>query len=276
SEAPYVCISHVWSDGLGSTTEEGLPRCQAQRLCTLSERILPSGHIWMDSLCVPGFKHARKRAIGLMASTYQRANTVLVLDSTIRACSPQAHAQARLLHVVTSAWMHRLWTLQEAMLARQLSFEFAGSTIVDAEDLLPQGEDLCSPLLLQLASELFRLRTYARSRADMSFFHVSRALQWRTTSRVEDETLAVSGLLSLDASTLVNLEGDRRMKAFLLAVGKLSRTIIFLMGPRLQIPAFTWAPKTLMTNSGSQMSSSSNENDVAFCTQDGLVAEYSV
>ncbi|KAI9066283.1 hypothetical protein FKP32DRAFT_1601861 [Trametes sanguinea] len=246
--------------------------------CALVEQILPGGHIWMDSLCVPGVKRVRKLAIGLMAQTYQNAQTVVVLDSSIQACSPQATAQARLLHVVTSAWMHRLWTLQEAMLARQLVFEFAGRALVDVQDLLPGGEDLCNPLLVQLASELYRLRTFAQRRTDMSLFHVAQALQWRTTSRAEDETLAVSGLLDLEASALVGLHGDDRMRAFLLAVGKLSRTIIFLPGPRLQIPAFTWAPKTLMTNSGSTMSFplDDSEGDVAHCTPNGLSAEYSV
>ena len=53
SEGPYVAISHVWADGLGSTTEEGLPRCQVERLSKLASQLLPGGGFRQDGPCVP-------------------------------------------------------------------------------------------------------------------------------------------------------------------------------------------------------------------------------
>ncbi|KAF8173732.1 hypothetical protein K438DRAFT_128078 [Mycena galopus ATCC 62051] len=137
--APYVAISHVWSDGLGSTTETGLPSCQVRSIAHLVAKVLPDGHFWMDSLCVPERRDMRKRAITLMAETYRRAQVVLVIDSGIRTCSIHAPLEEKLLRVVTCGWMQRLWTLQEAMLAGKLVFEFLDG-IVNVADLIPSGK----------------------------------------------------------------------------------------------------------------------------------------
>ncbi|KAK0236550.1 hypothetical protein EDD85DRAFT_576878 [Armillaria nabsnona] len=146
SKTPYIAISHVWADGLGSTTEVGLPTCQINRLASIARRLIPSGAFWMDALCVPEKRDLRKRAIGLMAETYRNADAVLVIDSGIRSCSVFAPLEERLLHIISSGWMQRLWTLQEALLARKLIFEFAdGFTTLD--ELIPtQEEDLLDAL----------------------------------------------------------------------------------------------------------------------------------
>ncbi|KAJ2977229.1 hypothetical protein NUW54_g11445 [Trametes sanguinea] len=71
-QTPYVAISHVWLEGMGSTTEDGLPSCVVQRIAGLAKRILPNhgGAFWMDSLCVPQEGSLRKRAIkSIMAET---------------------------------------------------------------------------------------------------------------------------------------------------------------------------------------------------------------
>ncbi len=41
SKTPYIAISHVWADGLGSTTEVGLPTCQINRLASITRRLIP-------------------------------------------------------------------------------------------------------------------------------------------------------------------------------------------------------------------------------------------
>ncbi|KAI0723252.1 hypothetical protein C8Q76DRAFT_389436 [Earliella scabrosa] len=275
SDAPYVAISHVWSDGLGSTTEQGLPCCQVNHLASLVAAALPGAHLWMDSLCVPAQKESRKRAIGLMAKTYQRASVVLVRDSGIRTCSAGAPMEEKLLRVIGSGWMQRLWTLQEAMLAQKLVFELS-DTMVDVADIIPSGEGFFDPLLMDLASEVFRLRHYqsrTQPYANFNVSHVAHALRWRSTSKAADETLAVAGLLGIDAMVLVQLLPGQRMRSFLLQIGKLPRDIVFVIAPRLDLPYFQWAPTTLMTKTAPALSLVPDEC-TALCTSEGLIAEF--
>ncbi|KAK0471370.1 hypothetical protein IW261DRAFT_896440 [Armillaria novae-zelandiae] len=275
SRTPYIAISHVWADGLGSTTEVGLPTCQINRLASIARRLIPSGAFWMDALCVPEKRDLRKRAIGLMAETYRKADAVLVIDSGIRTCSRSDPLEERLLRIISSAWMQRLWTLQEALLARKLIFEFAdGFSTLD--ELIPiHEEDLFDVLLTHLSAEIFRLtksQPYVIS-IGFSIGDVARSLRWRTTSRAGDETLAISGLLNVDAFELVNLPASQRMRTLLLRVQKLPSNIIFMPGPKLNESGFRWAPRTMMTSMDVSISISAQYE--ALCTPRGLIAEYS-
>ncbi|KAI6045430.1 hypothetical protein EDC04DRAFT_3054430 [Pisolithus marmoratus] len=251
SDTPYVAISHVWADGLGSTTEKGLPTCQIDALVLATQRFIPTGAFWIDSLCVPEVRDLRKRAIGLMAKTYRDAQVVLVLDSGIRSCSTAAPREEKLLRVLSSGWMQRLWTLQEALLANKLVFLFHDGTLT-IDDLLPTRSDfdVMDVLLLSLAAEVFRLTKYRRYSFTMvdgfTIADVANCLRHRTTSRAEDETLAISGLLNVNATELVNLPPQQRMKSLLLAVGKVPSQLIFLTGEKLSDFGFSWAPSTLM------------------------------
>ena len=82
----HTSISHVWVDGLGSSTEEGLHSCQVQRIHELVTWLLPGKPpaFWIDSLCIPKQHDLRKAAIRLMGDTYKNADRVLVLDASIR------------------------------------------------------------------------------------------------------------------------------------------------------------------------------------------------
>ncbi|KAI0651222.1 hypothetical protein C8Q79DRAFT_20646 [Trametes meyenii] len=47
-------ISHVWADGMGSTTEDGLPMCVIKWISGLITTLLPDTDVfWMDSLSHP-------------------------------------------------------------------------------------------------------------------------------------------------------------------------------------------------------------------------------
>ena len=275
SETSYVAISHVWADGLGSTTEGGLPTCQIQDLSKKVKQIpsCDTGAFWMDSLCVPEKRELRKRAIGLMAKTYRDASATLVLDSGIRHCSVSAPLEEKLLSILSCGWMHRLWTLQEGLLARCLVFAFADG-LKNIDDLIPVGEDITDCLLTDLSSEIFRLTKYQRSlRMDSGEFGIGdivHSLEWRTTSRAEDETLAIAGLANVDARELINLPPHERMRAFLLQVEKFPPGVIFMFVPKLKVPGFFWAPQTLMQVRGSPISGKYD----AICTPNGLLAEY--
>jgi hypothetical protein len=47
---PYVAISHVWANGQGSTTKEGLLACQIKRLVALTNQLTLGKTFWIDAL----------------------------------------------------------------------------------------------------------------------------------------------------------------------------------------------------------------------------------
>jgi hypothetical protein len=69
------------------------------------------------------------------------------------------------------------------------------------------------------------------------------------TSKTSDETLAIYGLLNLNALELANLPPEQCMQTFFLRIQKLPNDIIFLSSVKLNDVGFHWAPKTLMLHS---------------------------
>jgi hypothetical protein len=90
---PYICISHVWSHGLGNTKRNTLPRCQLEvwhkyplPLPQQGVTNIPVGFFWVDTVCVPmrpENANLRKKAISDMAQVYEQALQVLVLDEAL-------------------------------------------------------------------------------------------------------------------------------------------------------------------------------------------------
>jgi len=97
---PYVAISHVWANGLRSTTKEGLLAYQIKQLVALTNQLTPSKTFWIEALCVPNVKDMKKQVIRLMAKTYKDAKYVLVIDFDIRATSHFAPLEEKLLYVL--------------------------------------------------------------------------------------------------------------------------------------------------------------------------------
>ncbi|KAI0752505.1 hypothetical protein C8Q80DRAFT_1267050 [Daedaleopsis nitida] len=277
-EVPYVAISHVWADGLGSTSEVGLPTCQVARISNLVQEISPRGVFWLDSLCIPEDATARRRAISLMAKTYVHASAVLVIEASVRRlCSSTLLIEENLMRIVTSAWMQRVWTLQEGMLAQRLYFLFSDG-IIDRARLqeLPSSHPLNvlrHPVIYRLLDTLFFLNIPSiKPDGPLPFGRVWSLLHQRATSKPADECLAVAGLLGVDASELLSLPrpGDR-LKTLLMMVRELPRDILFTRGPRMVEPGFRWAPRSLAM--GPQFASFESD---ATCTPRGLLVHATV
>jgi hypothetical protein len=51
----YICISHVWSDGLGNPHANAFPMCQYDRVSHMLETLYPGEEVpfWIDTICVP-------------------------------------------------------------------------------------------------------------------------------------------------------------------------------------------------------------------------------
>ncbi|PBK91634.1 hypothetical protein ARMGADRAFT_968454 [Armillaria gallica] len=281
SGTPYVAISHVWADGLGSTTEEGLPRCQVERLAGLASKLIPDGAFWQDGLCIPEERVHRNLAIALMAETYADADKVLVLDGGLRtACKVSSPKEECLLRIATSGWMQRIWTLQEGMLGHELHFEvmdgiidcthFNGDSFVMARQVFPllayrEGD----PSLLTYKR---RLETPPRCNVN----DLIGLLRYRTTSKPQDEPVAISGLLGINTRRLVDISlGPERMKDLFIQARELPRQLVLFgwMAPRLSLPNFTWAPISL---NSILWPGSPDDARACICTEDGLFGEFTV
>ncbi|KAI1366247.1 hypothetical protein F5Y08DRAFT_327459 [Xylaria arbuscula] len=147
----YVAISHVRSDGMGNTRGNTLPCCLLRDLQFRVNRLYPeaSGPIpfWIDTLCVPRIEQQKKAIRGLV-QVYSCAEKVLVIDKTLQSiwwenASPY---EAYLFNGICP-WTTRLWTFQEAWLAKSVWFDFAHSP-VEWFDLSDRWQDGEGPLKL--------------------------------------------------------------------------------------------------------------------------------
>ncbi|KAJ6479860.1 hypothetical protein C8R45DRAFT_1076617 [Mycena sanguinolenta] len=217
TNVPYIAISHVWADGLGSHTERGLPQCQIERLTAMvcSLDVDTAVAFWIDGLCIPADRALRKKAIALMAQTYYDATAVLVLDAGILACNSHAPLEEQLLRVITSGkegeirgreYSTSIYVkpelsilFQEALLVRKLFLAFSDE-FVNADDLMRHNNpDTGRPSMDKPAPSL------------LTVAEVSRSLMWRSTSKPEDETLAIAGLVGADAKELIDMDDPDTM-----------------------------------------------------------------
>jgi hypothetical protein len=243
----FLAFSHVWSDGLGSVTEKGLPRCQVVYLSKLTRVISDSTLFWIDGLCVPNEPAIRTDAIHRMGSTYKSASITLVLDAGMRKCSIERPIEEIILRILASTWMRRLWTLHEGALAGRLVF-LLKDYFLDLNELLARifEAGLSSPISVAVLSELsgFNRKLYAAKPAHIN--HVQRLIGYRTSSRLDDETLALAPLFHIDVKRLTPHMGERRKMEFWNCLGTVPTEIIFSAAGRLTTRGYRWAPNMLM------------------------------
>ncbi|KKY15403.1 putative het domain [Diplodia seriata] len=160
---PYICISHVWSHGLGNVHRNALPRCQLEILHKrtaplLTDAALPFSVFWIDTVCVPVNpcdRALRRRAIASMASVYRNSVCVLVLDESLMQTAihakPSAVPTFRLtdlidqreltFRIIFSDWWRRLWTLQEGVLSATFFVAFAEGPVHFQRTVMARADD---------------------------------------------------------------------------------------------------------------------------------------
>ena len=274
----YFAISHVWVDGLGSTTEVGLPECQVKRLGDLAKSANESSDhaIWIDSLCIPKAETQRRKSIRLLRDVYRNAKKVLVIDKVIRQCKKETNVESLLWSIISSPWMQRLWTYQESYLATTILFELADSSFLSLDQTypmsgLPKAAQVVRTGLVQYLNSL-RPDKVLTGHRKTNIGEVAMAMNWRSTSRNGDETLAIAALLDVDSDELAKLPSEERMRKFLLLVKNMPHDIIFFEGERLMRP-FAWAPRTLMSRTPNNVDETP-EGQNAICTKTGLHGTY--
>jgi hypothetical protein len=107
-----------------------------------------SDWLWIDTLCIPvgnDFKEVKLQAISSMASIYQDAIAVIVVDAEIEKMSKFQHGREFIGHILHSTWNSRCWTYQEAVLGRKLLFQTSDGRKkphLDDVDFFPQMIDV--------------------------------------------------------------------------------------------------------------------------------------
>ncbi|KAL5341115.1 hypothetical protein BJX70DRAFT_406412 [Aspergillus crustosus] len=296
----YIAFSHVWSDGLGNPTHNTLPTCQLQRINSLLDDLVsgirsvdlvnrlafrelwskkfhgPSLLFWMDTLCIPvadEHKHLRTKAIKSMKAVYERAFRVLVLDADLQSFPSTDYTQA-FMRIRLSAWMRRLWTLNEGVLANNLCIRFADGFLdvearVDAQQKSTYASAISNikysfgtpmrdadsfqwkfrllrvnvlsepdPRLVKRTADAIATPEMKRCFAIMEAFS---AALYRTTSKPSDEMLCFASLIGWDIALFKELPFEERMHALLASERVLPQGLLFLAGPRMRQDGWRWA-----------------------------------
>ena len=297
----YVAVSHVWAHGLGNTKSNSLPYCQLYYLNEKIQKLYPVNKnpvaFWVDTICVPVEPiEAKMMALEKMRSTYTEADKVIVFDMSLETVGTVGKTlEECLIRVNVSQWMRRLWTLQEARLAREIHVQFSDKAlnIDDALSLVKDVEEnrvaqkhydtkerldqvINHPTLSKFALSLFtaELEHYLRQGQHGQISLLSmlcKALERRSTSHAEDEAICLGTLLGLDMKRLLSVREEERMTQMWKLInekGGLNQSLVFIMEQKMEAKGLGWAPKTMLNPQRPMIISESAGK--AVLTKDGL------
>jgi hypothetical protein len=280
----FIAISHVWADGLGNPDSNSLHKCKLHHLRALvtaidqSSPVTDMDHhsplktepsqddeypwIWLDTLLCPAKEGEGKRlAIEKIRLVYQQAKCVLVLDAGLMSYfARDQDSSEKLIRILTSAWMRRLWTLQEGALAKSLYFQFADAA-VSFDDLI---RDFMSSmnhmkyrtLFNDISNECHGLKWFFHwnhnDNINKSLQILDRSLQFRGVSVPTDEPLCIGALMCLDLNAILGVKPkENRMQRvwelIALQKGGIPAQVIFFQEPRIDVRGWKWAPRSFLT-----------------------------
>ena len=262
------------ADGMGNFSRNSLPACRLNDLLELLTNIFEK-HIWannqrdsqnrqvcfwLDTLCVPVKGNpGRKEALNTMRSSYTEARCVLVLDESLRHFSPASSLEAA-VWIMRSPWTTRLWTLEEALLAHGIIFQFANRSylLINIYESLRSSEYTIHPYCGALRSLLASIAAYesrrvhvnlkidADSRTAFQYLSLLTSLRTRSTSRAEDEAFCLASVLDVPRDRIIECPAEQRMQELWLSPSKVPLALLFISVPRLSTNGLRWAPASLL------------------------------
>ncbi|KAL4977586.1 hypothetical protein BDW66DRAFT_165481 [Aspergillus desertorum] len=331
----YIAFSHVWSDGLGNPSANTLPHCQLLRLRSLLDELVsgirsvdlvnrlafrelwkkkvhgPSLLFWMDTMCIPvAEKHRelRSKAIKSMKTVYERAFRVLVLDGDIQSFSSSDYTQS-FMRIRLSAWMRRLWTLNEGVLANRLCVKFAdgifdvherskaqqseayeselaqtkhsyGTPMRDADNFHWKFRLLRVNVISEPDPRMVRRTTYSSAETSpeakrcFAIMEAFSAALYRSTSKERDEMLCFASLIGWDTSLLKGLPFEDHMHVLLSTEKYLPQGMLFLAGPRMRQRGWRWAISRFGNCGAKRLNVKSDDMTMGLVTENGFEVEY--
>lgn len=149
---PFATISHVWSQGLGNEERNEVRRCQLDHIVRLLELLqMPrsgasaqygSPLFWLDTFAIPvrpkagraqaiphdpvptDFDDLKRRSIQRIHRVFSHSAHSIVIDKDLCKLPLAEQPMEAAMKLLTSSWMRRLWTLQEAFLSKRISITF--------------------------------------------------------------------------------------------------------------------------------------------------------
>ncbi|KAM3522899.1 hypothetical protein NHJ13051_005424 [Beauveria bassiana] len=289
----YVALSHVWADGLGNPHSNALPNCQIVRtanyVANLNQAYNNSNNprseyrVWVDTICCPVELEGKAVALERIADVYRNAAHVLLLDSSLTCLNTETCSLAeRLLRTFScSAWMRRLWTLQEAVLPNNLCVQFQDKAVAVSalmQDLYLQGMKDMRFLRIwhDLLNEVNVIRNFEDTSRSLEHVYfkpqlitLQRSIHFRTVSVPSDEPLCIAVLMGLQIDGLTFMkDGEQRMAAVWAALaetlGGLSTSLVFHLEETLSMKGWRWAPKSLLGSLGEDSTLGMDERSLRF------------
>ena len=280
----YVAISHVWAHDLGNPKANALPSCQILQLKRLTAQLVRSSTrrvaqpaFWIDTLCIPvdpAKKEFRKLAITKLATTFSHARHVLVLDADLQRSSKWCSRTELATRILCSGWMKRLWTLQEAVMTEntpdcsKLDIQFVEGPM--------EFNAIAGPSVRSLHNTESALNViytaFPQLRAkDRMYAFLSRALEYRTTSKPEDEAVCLASIMGIRnlKSIVDGATAEQRMQAMYALIGEIPASVLFHRSKRLEA-GFRWAPASLLGNNRNYSFSGPS----AKCDSEGLHVQF--
>ncbi|MCJ1325021.1 hypothetical protein MMC10_001683 [Thelotrema lepadinum] len=267
----YTAISHAWNNFLGSTSSKGLPKCRLNQFQKAVNRLHMSRNsipFFVDCLCIPQQLPARREALQRMNIVYEMATNTLVFAPEVLDQKKNTHLFEIATRVSNSKWSTRLWTLQEAVLSKNLYFQGDDCQFSAKELHTKYATVKDSPndpyYFVQKAGRLVKpTRGSLEAAAEHNSNFVAdiwKAMQWREATDPLDEAICLARMLNLDTKELVDIrfsEGkgnkdraSRMMAVFLDLLDKaqgIPPGFIFLPGERLASRQYGWALRTWLT-----------------------------
>ncbi|KAA6407111.1 MAG: hypothetical protein FRX48_09177 [Lasallia pustulata] len=211
-------------------------------------------YFWMDTLCVPlRPPKLRKAAIRTMRAVYSNADKILILDADLMQSTANTSYEAIFTRISCSTWIRRLWTLQEAVLAKTRHFQFA-ERAVDIDTHTLSHTQLTSPH--NFSNELLSYTHYhdfewpALAFPTSSLLYLTKiwsSLPHRSTSKPADEPTCIATLLDLDPGPLLHTPDALRVqKLWSMHVHGVPAAVLFLPGAKLATPGYRWAPASYL------------------------------
>ncbi|KAK6086616.1 het domain-containing protein [Seiridium cupressi] len=248
----YGALSHSWNDSIihcgtdarGGNSRTILP-CQLDKLRDTFASVLGLSNeepvFWVDVLCLPRDYKQKGRVLNQLTNIYSKAKAVLVWDRNIleRPLRSDKRYIELNMRIRYGEWSTRLWTLPEAVLAKNLYVAFrddylSTEQIAEARDKAKNDPNDRHHFIWKaghpFSPAIWHLRQWHLSKRDhrqKCAFPVQRSwqeIQFRYCSKESDETIVLSAILGLDNSKLLDIGphqhkadeiGSRRMKSFL-------------------------------------------------------------
>ncbi|KAL8993068.1 MAG: hypothetical protein Q9169_006623 [Polycauliona sp. 2 TL-2023] len=290
----YAIFSHVWTDGFGSLDGRNEASvCVLDMFSRMLEKVAlqRAGNksavpelFWIDTLAIPveqRYAAQRRRAIKQMHHIYTHAKYTIVLDLSLMRTTIGPGYSNPAMKITMCRWMTRLWTLQEAVLSRNLFFCFSDRifAMTQLEEMFPEEDSDLQSCIPSLARTYYagilgdvRPKIHEEFRKNEGWIAQSdflalvwKAAQWRSTAHAIHETLSLATMLNQDTDEFAKpaqseegteehqQECDDRMVKLLSRFAAISPCpippgMIFLPGPRLSKEGYGWAPRSWLSS----------------------------